>query len=375
MFRQHAIKTILVCSLLLQWSLTLAHGGELSPPKGMSGPKSSASSETIPSSTKEAMSTIVSALNATNGGLNATNSSTKASPLSKAAQRLKEKHQDMIDWQMIRGIVYLWIGLFILMALALISIMLHRYLRLISCLSPGNNQAYFATVWKPWGWLKKHFLLAPLGKKRHHREFKLMSTLHGGSLPSRAQTTMIVTYFVVLTFLTVYDIDYSDTRHEIMTELTKRSGILALANMVPLFLLAARNNPLIAWTGVTFDTFNLLHRWIGRFVVFETIVHVAAYMTRKIESQGWAGFQKSWNRGWFIRSGVITAFCMFLIFLQSPSPVRHAFYETFLHLHQALVAVVVWGIYVHMDGYSRQRMVVKGIIAIWVLEVSCYTRS
>jgi hypothetical protein len=358
--------------------MTLAHGGELEPPKGMSQPKSSVSSSSVaanPSGTKEALPTmVVAGLNATNGGNSSMNASSKATPLSKAAQRAKEKLQDKLDWEMIRGIVYLWIGLFILMALGLIALSFHRYLRLTSCLSPGNNQAYFATVWKPWGLLKKNFLLAPLGKKRHHREFKLTSTLHGGSLPSRAQTTMLVTYFIVLTFLTVYNVDYHDTKSEILTELTKRSGILALANMVPLFILAARNNPLIAWTGVTFDTFNLLHRWIGRFVVFETIVHVSCYMTRKLQTQGWAAFQKSWNKGWFIKSGVITAFCMFLIFLQSPSPVRHAFYETFLHLHQALVAVVVWGIYIHMDGYSKHRMVVKGIIAIWILEVSRYTK-
>jgi hypothetical protein len=56
--------------------------------------------------------------------------------------------------------------------------------------------------------------------------------------------------------------------------------------------------------------------------------------------------------------------------LQTPAPIRHRFYESFLHIHQALAAVIVWGIWTHMDGYRKQRMIVKGIIAIWVIEVS-----
>lgn len=59
-----------------------------------------------------------------------------------------------------------------------------------------------------------------------------------------------------------------------------------------------------------------------------------------------------------------------VILLQTPSPIRHAFYETFLHVHQALVAVVVWAIYNHMKGYSKQTKIVQAIIAIWATEVS-----
>ena len=58
-----------------------------------------------------------------------------------------------------------------------------------------------------------------------------------------------------------------------------------------------------------------------------------------------------------------------VILLQTPSPIRHAFYETFLHVHQALVAVVVWAIHNHMKGYSKQTMIVQAIIAIWAVEV------
>jgi ferredoxin-NADP reductase len=56
------------------------------------------------------------------------------------------------------------------------------------------------------------------------------------------------------------------------------------------------------------------------------------------------------------------------IFIQSPSPVRHAFYETFLHIHQLLVLTVVTAVYIHLNGYARQQDVIKGVIAIWIAE-------
>jgi hypothetical protein len=48
-------------------------------------------------------------------------------------------------------------------------------------------------------------------------------------------------------------------------------------DQVPLFIMAGRNNPLISWLNLSFDSFNLLHRWFGRIVVLETIAHTVAW--------------------------------------------------------------------------------------------------
>ena len=42
--------------------------------------------------------------------------------------------------------------------------------------------------------------------------------------------------------------------------------------------MASRNNPLIKWLGISFDTFNLLHRWFGRIVAMEAVCHTLAFM-------------------------------------------------------------------------------------------------
>jgi hypothetical protein len=54
--------------------------------------------------------------------------------------------------------------------------------------------------------------------------------------------------------------------------------------MVPLFLLAGRNNPFITFCGISFDTFNLIHRWFGRIVVLEAIAHSIAFIAGKVHS-------------------------------------------------------------------------------------------
>jgi hypothetical protein len=68
----------------------------------------------------------------------------------------------------------------------------------------------------------------------------------------------------------------------VATEIRNRTGVLSVMNMLPLFLLAGRNNPLIKLIDMSFDTYNLVHRWIGRIVVLEAVAHTAAWMASKI---------------------------------------------------------------------------------------------
>jgi Ferric reductase like transmembrane component len=81
---------------------------------------------------------------------------------------------------------------------------------------------------------------------------------------------------------------------------------VATTNLIPLFILSGRNNPFIKWTNISFDTYNLLHRWIGRVVALEILVHVAAYTISKVEDSSWAavwaGLSHTFIYGGFIVS-------------------------------------------------------------------------
>ncbi len=59
---------------------------------------------------------------------------------------------------------------------------------------------------------------------------------------------------------------------------------------------------------------------------------------------------------------------MLIIILQTSSALRHAFYETFLHVHIALVIVILVVIWMHLDGLPQRRWLGASIIA-WAIEV------
>jgi hypothetical protein len=157
-----------------------------------------------------------------------------------------------------------------------------RYVRLVSCLG-NETQRYFSIPNAAFARFKKSCIDAPLFRTRHHREFKLSSAIGVGTLPSRMQTFFLVGYFAVNIGFCIYKIQYSSFAAGAGV-LLSRSGIMAVINMIPLFLLAGRNNPIIKLTGISFDTMNLIHRWFGRIVVLEAIAHTVCWMALKVQT-------------------------------------------------------------------------------------------
>lgn len=56
------------------------------------------------------------------------------------------------------------------------------------------------------------------------------------------------------------------------------------------------------------------------------------------------------------------------IFFQSLSPLRHAWYETFLHLHILAAVMAFVALWYHLKNLLQQR-VLLGTLILWGLEV------
>lgn len=230
-----------------------------------------------------------------------------------------------------------------------------------------NYWTYDRTWWLPW--VKKQFIYAPLGKKRHNREWQLGKAVNYGTLPGRAHTVLLLLYvfsnFVYLTLLPYRKQAAAKT----IAELRGRSGILAVVNMIPLVLLAGRNNPLIGLLKIGFDTYNLFHRWIGRIVVLESFIHVSAWSANYSARRGANALVPSFSGNIFLTSGLISFLAMLVIGLQSLSAVRHAFYETFLHGHILLAITVFAGVYIHLDVKKLPALpYIQMIVMGWITE-------
>ena len=134
-----------------------------------------------------------------------------------------------------------------------------------------------------WGKFKDTILYAPLFRTRHNREFKLSSAVNMGTLPSRFQSMFIGAIVATNMVLCVYGIRFSTPRLAMLSVLRNRTGTISVANLIPMVLMAGRNNPLIPWFNVSFDSFNMMHRWLGRLAILEAIAHTLCWMIAKVE--------------------------------------------------------------------------------------------
>ncbi|KAI9809496.1 MAG: hypothetical protein M1827_006802 [Pycnora praestabilis] len=275
--------------------------------------------------------------------------------------------ESMMDMEDIRLSNYL----FIIFGSILVALLFYRtvlysvqYIRTLTCLN-NETQRYFAAPNDTFAKMKEHMIYAPLFRSRHKREFRLSSAMSMGILPTRLQTLILGGYLGTNFAFCVIGIDWNGDQETVLSALRNRTGVLAVVNMLLLVILGGRTNPLIAILNIPFDVFNLMHRWLGRMVVLEALCHTLAWTIAKVHGSGWAVVKASISHSDMIMTGFIGVVALVAISIQSLSVVRHAFYETFLHLHNALVILAIFGIWIHLKGLAQQRFIV-GVVIIWV---------
>ena len=142
--------------------------------------------------------------------------------------------------------------------------------------------------------------------------------------------------------------------------------------MIPLFILAGRNNPLIWLLNISFDTFNLFHRWLGRLVVIEALIHTIAWGANKQQAVGMKGALSSFRGDTFLILGLVGTLSMGIMFFQTWGALRHAFYETFKAVHQVLAVAALIGVYVHLDVANLGPLrFARVVVAYVVFERAC----
>jgi predicted ferric reductase len=209
------------------------------------------------------------------------------------------------------------------------------------------------------GTLKRYFLYAPLVGDRHSRELRVTSSVSAGTLPTRPQFLVILVY--ILSNLAYCLAVPEKATAQRFAELRGRCGALAAFNLIITVLFALRNNPFIWILGISYDTFNLFHRWAARLVILESIAHVAAFMynTYRVTYQGQSGWS---NIKWVMEQSVsyrwgLAGFIGFaFLLLQSLGPLRRAFYDTFLTLHRIGIVVAISGAYFHIAKHALPQL-------------------
>ena len=194
-----------------------------------------------------------------------------------------------------------------------------RHLRTLTCLN-NDTQQYFRTPNKIFGFIKQHLFYAPLFKKRHSRPVRA-GPIELGTLPTRLQGLLIAGIIAMNVVLCVYGIEWHGPIVTKLKHFRNRSGTLAVVNLIPLVAMAGRNNPLIWLLNISYDTFNLMHRWFGRIVVSLAITHATVEIINMVVSgtmgtgshpSGFAIFQQTLASTRFITFGFVvsqSSFC------------------------------------------------------------------
>ena len=186
-----------------------------------------------------------------------------------------------------------------------------QYIRTLACLN-NDSQRYFKMSNPKFGWIKQHLLYAPLFRLRHQKQMRI-GPVETGILPTRFQSLLLAGIITTNIVLWAYGIEWNGPIITKLEHLRNRSGTLAVVNMIPLVIMAGRNNPLIGWLNVSFDTFNLMHRWFGRivasFAVSHGVVEIMAIVIRgqKTHNPGWESFTWTLKEFRFITFGFVVS--------------------------------------------------------------------
>ncbi|KAF2714937.1 hypothetical protein K504DRAFT_445861 [Pleomassaria siparia CBS 279.74] len=277
---------------------------------------------------------------------------------------------------------YLWtnILLYAFLGVAGTTLILHiinmwtRHMRHISVMANPQRQAYWAfnrTSW--WPWLQRHLFAAPLIHKRHNRAFQLSSAIDNGTLPGRWHTVMLVVYCGLnIAWMLILPWDDPESK-VVVASLRGRSGMLAALNLIPTILFALRNNPLIYLLQVSYDDFNLFHRWTARITILEALIHTAAWLSNTVQNPlGWKSVANAISQETSYGWGTVGTFAFLILGIQAWSPFRHAFYETFLNIHRLMIVAALVGVYMHLEQHSLPQvpwmhLVIFFYAAEWVL--------
>ncbi|KAK5134495.1 hypothetical protein LTR08_006412 [Meristemomyces frigidus] len=267
----------------------------------------------------------------------------------------------------------LLISFFVLLAITLGYRWVHMansHLRHLMTMGKWEDQRYWmynhSHVWPR---IKRSLLYAPLWKHTHNREVQLSKAISIGTLPGRYHTLLLVLYCASnLAYCLALDWGRLNSS-SVVAELRGRSGVLGALNLIPTVLFALRNNPLIPILRVSYDTFNLFHRWCARMVIFEAVVHTVCWAANALEAGGMHQVHVSLSTSTSYTWGMVATVTFGFVFLTSFSPLRHAFYETFLNVHRLTIWLALVGVYVHLDKANLPQLpYVQLCMALWVAE-------
>ncbi|KAH7075506.1 ferric-chelate reductase [Paraphoma chrysanthemicola] len=164
-------------------------------------------------------------------------------------------------------------------------------------------------------------------------------------LPSVGRTSLVLANAVTLIVLCLYGLDL--TGRFTKEDVAFRCGVVTVAQLPLIFLLAGKNNIIGYLSGVSYERLNWLHRWCARTMLLTATIHMGYFFT------SWARYNYI---GWKIKNDNIswkglTAWSILVwIVFSSMAPIRGWSYEVFVIQHLVSFAVFIGFVYIHVPA-------------------------
>ncbi|KAK9236986.1 ferric reductase NAD binding domain-containing protein [Lipomyces kononenkoae] len=212
---------------------------------------------------------------------------------------------------------------------------------------------------------------------RKHIEPQKLGSFQVNVIPTRWQSIVIFIFTalnITLLFVDMWTVPnntiyYTDALMR-ARNIGDRAALLGMALFPLLFLFGGRNNVLMFFTGWSFETFNVFHRWIGRMMFINFAMHgwFFTYYYRHIgEYKGesnfnyWKGHILDDKDNWL---GIVAITLIGVILIQASYVLRHHWYEIFLVLHIAAVVSYFATAWNHVQSHGYMEYFYTSV-AIW----------
>ncbi|TVY30858.1 Ferric/cupric reductase transmembrane component [Lachnellula hyalina] len=186
-------------------------------------------------------------------------------------------------------------------------------------------------------------------------------------LPSNGASLAVLAFIGLNIFYMYYHINFNSFETFVWAD---RFGLLFVANLPYLYILAAKNQPLRLLMGQSYESLNLIHRRLGELLCLEALLHFVGMIATWYQTFRPSGFG-------FIRFltlkvtflGLIALISYEMLYLTSLASFRQRWYELFLGLHIVLQIIGLIFVFLH---HSAARPYVGVSLAIFLIDRLVY---
>ena len=216
----------------------------------------------------------------------------------------------------------------------------------------------------------KSLIIHPATFGTHHRE-----PVAGGVVPTRGQSLyiLLISLLNIILLVAPYTIhqpqaSFLTKGRQLLSVIGNRAGVMAMGNVVALFVFSTRNSVLLYLTDWSYGTYLLLHRWLGYWAVLHTVIHSAMLWAYYVKAGTYSAEILRLYWIW----GIVGTVAMCALIPFSLLWIRQKFYEFFIISHIALSLLFlvgyyyhIWYVYTYNWGYEIWMFAAAGI---WALE-------